>query len=295
MYEYIYSFDIYKYNYIGENLSASELSTFMENLDKNKDNTVDFEEFVTGVYAYVLENAVSTKATDAGYTPLAGGRAGEGVFGLPLLAGGGAENRDSTSTSSGFKDSCKDVNHDEEIEEEEEEEEMPSDLSHLSPDEQQRAIKKRAAFMLGLGTLLVVLISDPMVSVLSEIGKRTGISPFYISFIFAPLASNAAEVIASYNYALKKTSASITISMSALQGACVMNNTFVLGIIMFLISFKQLTWSYFAETLSILFVILCVGLMGLKKTHTIVDAFLILSLYPLSLLLVITLEAMGWN
>ena len=72
--------------------------------------------------------------------------------------------------------------------------------------------------MLGLGTLLVVLISDPMVSVLSEVGKRTGISPFYISFIFAPLASNASEVIASYKYALKKTSQSITISMSALEG-----------------------------------------------------------------------------
>ena len=96
---------------------------------------------------------------------------------------------------------------------------MPDDLSHLAPEEQQTRIKHRAAFMLGLGTLLVVLISDPMVSVLSEVGKRTGISPFYISFIFAPLASNASEVIASYKYALKKTSQSITISMSALEGA----------------------------------------------------------------------------
>lgn len=101
---------------------------------------------------------------------------------------------------------------------EEERDEVPDDLSHLAPEEQQRRIKYRAAFMLGLGTLLVVLISDPMVSVLSEVGKRTGISPFYISFIFAPLASNASEVIASYKYALKKTSQSITISMSALEG-----------------------------------------------------------------------------
>jgi hypothetical protein len=29
----------------------------MENIDKNKDNTVDFEEFVTGVYTYVLNSA----------------------------------------------------------------------------------------------------------------------------------------------------------------------------------------------------------------------------------------------
>ena len=98
---------------------------------------------------------------------------------------------------------------------------MPEDLCHLAPQEQQRRVKQRAALMLLIGTLVVVLISDPMVSVLSEVGKRTGISSFYISFIFAPLASNASEVIASYKYSLKKTSQSITISMSALEGTYV--------------------------------------------------------------------------
>ena len=74
-----------------------------------------------------------------------------------------------------------------------------------------------------------------------------------------------------------------------------MNNTFVLAIFMMLIFFKELTWSYFAETVSILFVLFCVGLMALKKVHTVLDGYLILSLYPLSLLLVATLEKFGWN
>ena len=74
-----------------------------------------------------------------------------------------------------------------------------------------------------------------------------------------------------------------------------MNNTFVLGIFMVIIFFKDLTWTYFAETASILFVIGCVGMMALKKTHTVLDGYMILSLYPLSLLLVAALEAMGWN
>jgi hypothetical protein len=42
--------------------------------------------------------------------------------------------------------------------------------SHLSPDEQQRAVQKRAAFMLGLGTFLVILISDPMVKIICIVG-----------------------------------------------------------------------------------------------------------------------------
>jgi hypothetical protein len=78
-------------------------------------------------------------------------------------------------------------------------------------------------------------------------------------------------------------------------GAAVMNNTFVLGIFMLIIYFKELTWTYFAETASILFVIGCVGLMALKKTHTVIDGLLILSLYPISLLVVMALEAVGWN
>ena len=55
-----------------------------------------------------------------------------------------------------------------------------------------------------------------------------------------------------------------------------MNNTFVLAIFMMLIFFKELTWSYFAETVSILFVLFCVGLMALKKVHTVLDGYLIL-------------------
>lgn len=113
------------------------------------------------------------------------------------------------------------MHEDDHEEVDEEEDEMPEDLCHLAPQEQQRRVKQRAALMLLIGTLVVVLISDPMVSVLSEVGKRTGISSFYISFIFAPLASNASEVIASYKYSLKKTSQSITISMSALEGTYV--------------------------------------------------------------------------
>ena len=43
---------------------------------------------------------------------------------------------------------------------------------------------------MGLGTGLVLVFSDPMVDVLSEIGVRTDVPAFYISFVLAPLASN---------------------------------------------------------------------------------------------------------
>ena len=45
-----------------------------------------------------------------------------------------------------------------------EEEEIPEDLAELSPEEQQAQIKFRSAWMMTLGTVLVLLFSDPMVA-----------------------------------------------------------------------------------------------------------------------------------
>lgn len=186
-------------------------------------------------------------------------------------------------------------------EEEDEEEEMPEDLKDLDWETQQFRIKLRRSvvtkthgeegvvplcnvkagltcgcasmavcmclcfiysfYMMAVGTVLVLIFSDPMVDVrtlftshphpqvsifrasscssschiympcltppappsppqvLSEVGKRTGIPSFYISFVLSPLVSNASELIASYNYAQKKTSKTITISLATLVGA----------------------------------------------------------------------------
>ena len=107
-----------------------------------------------------------------------------------------------------------------------EEEEIPEDFTDLSPEEQQVAIKWRAFKMLFVGTAMVVYFSDPMVDVMQEIAVRANLSPFYVSFILAPLASNASEVLASQYYAAKKTRKTITVALSALEGAASMNNTF---------------------------------------------------------------------
>ncbi|CAE7665202.1 NCL1 [Symbiodinium sp. CCMP2456] len=119
--------------------------------------------------------------------------------------------------------------------EDDEEEDVPEDLADLEPEEQQKRIKTRAAYQMALGTLLVLVFSDPMVDLLAELGKRLDVSAFYISFVLAPLASNASELVAAYNYAKKRTCKSITTSLSTLEGAAIMNNTFCLGIFLGLV------------------------------------------------------------
>jgi Ca2+/Na+ antiporter len=175
----------------------------------------------------------------------------------------------------------------------EEEEDIPEDFTDMTPEDQQSAIKLRAFTMLAIGTFLVVLFSDPMVDVFQEIANRLGLSAFYVSFVLAPIASNASEVIASQFYALKKTRKTITVSLTALEGAASMNNTFCLSIFMGLIFFRGLAWQYTAETIAIVAVEFIMAMMVQTKTMTMLHGLFVLSIFPLSLVLVAVLEAIG--
>jgi Ca2+/Na+ antiporter len=179
--------------------------------------------------------------------------------------------------------------------EQEEAEEVPEEFTSLPPDLQQAAIKKRAFVMLFIGTVLVLFFSDPMVDVMQEIANRIGLSPFYVSFILAPLASNASEVISSMYYASKKTRKTITVSLSTLCGAAALNNTFCLSIFFFLIFFRGLAWQFTSETIAIVTVELIIGFLVQKSSLSLFTGFCIMSIFPLSLVLVATMEAFGFD
>jgi Ca2+/Na+ antiporter len=173
----------------------------------------------------------------------------------------------------------------------EEEEEMPEDLKDLDPATQQRRIICRSMAMMGFGTFLVLLFSDPMVDALGEWGNVLGVNPFYISFLVAPFASNASELLAAYSYAIKKTKASITTSLSTLVGAACMNNTFCLAIFFALVYFKRLAWTFFAETVAIILIQYIIGGLAIMSNQMSTKvAFLVLACYPGCLLIVAFLE-----
>jgi Ca2+/Na+ antiporter len=179
--------------------------------------------------------------------------------------------------------------------EEDEDEPIPTDLAHLSP-AQQKIILRRAGLRIFVGTFVVLLFSDPLVDMLGQLAGVMGISPFYVGFVVAPLASNATEIIAAYAFARKKTSKTISISLTTLLGAAVLNNTFTLGIFLALVSFRQLQWTFSAETLAILLVELTMFFVSLRRVQTVAMAYGVLSLFPLSIVFVWVLEqVVGWG
>merc|ERR1719424_2634205 len=169
---------------------------------------------------------------------------------------------------------------------------MSSRISHHQSSRKQ--IINASLKQMAIGTLLVLIFSDPMVDVLSQIGTMTGIPAFYVSFVLAPLASNASELVASYKLASRKTSSAITQSLQTLEGAACMNNTYCLGIFYALIYYQGLAWKFTAETLSIVLVQFLVFLIVIRKsTQSMADATIIFMMYPVSLVFVAALEAMG--
>merc|ERR1719229_1779601 len=152
----------------------------------------------------------------------------------------------------------------------------------------------RSMWMMALGTLLVLAFSDPMVDCLSEWGKRLDISPFYISFVLAPFASNASELISAYTYAVKKTERNMTTALSTLIGAACMNNTFVLGIFLAIVYQQQLAWQFTAEVIAMVLIQWVIGICAIcGRTQTMVTAVVIFLCYPGCLAVVWLLKKYG--
>jgi len=173
----------------------------------------------------------------------------------------------------------------------EEEEDMPPDLCDLEPEEQQRRIKYRALLKTSTGTLMLLVFSDPMVDIMDELGHRLHIPSFFIAFVLAPIASNASELLSSYVLASRRTMKHMSSALQTLEGAACMNNTYCLGILLGLVYFRELKWSFQAETFSIILIeLIMFCLVYWRKAQTLLEGFLVLSLYPLSLVVVVTLQ-----
>jgi len=255
-----------------EAITEEEMNELFEKFDADHSGSISYDEFIGVAYMLIkLQDSKSSEESPDATTTNANGEDN----------GDSSERASISMTRTAFTS------------QDEEQEEIPEELTDLPPDQQQAAIKKKAFYMLFMGTILVLYFSDPMVDVLSAIADRVNIGPFYVSFVLAPVASNASELIASQYYASKKTRKTISVALSALEGAACMNNTFCLSIFMGLIFFRGLAWQYSAETLAILLCQFVVGFFVQAPDMKYSRGALILTIFPLSIALVAGLEAIG--
>lgn len=86
-----------------------------------------------------------------------------------------------------------------------------------------RQIIGKAILYLVAGAAVAAIFADPLVDAIGGFSKASGISPFFISFIATPLATNSSEAISSLIFAKRKRKRNISMTYSqvlwAEQGA----------------------------------------------------------------------------
>jgi len=276
---------------LGEYPTKEEFDTLMQQMDTNHDGTIQYTEFHDSMKSYIRhlydkDNGLAQPVTVV--VPEEGEKHSTLTQRTVNYTFSEMQSPMEGDTPSGEAAA--------EEEDEDEEEEVPDDLTHLSPKQQRVRILLRSCWMMGLGVLLVVVFSDPMVDVFSALGEKMGVPSFYVAFVLGPIASNASELIAAINYARKKTVRTATIGCESLIGAACMNNTFCLMIFTILIFSQRLAWRYSAETLSILVVEAAMLIFAVQRVQRLYFGFIIILLYPLSIGLVAFLEkVVDWN
>lgn len=273
-------------NDMNDNYDHQKLDHHFQEIDTSGDGKIDFDEFVRFMYLLITETVKRelTSGGSQGGADIESASASNNSLVSQSLVYESAHNFSNEKNNAG--ETGDDIDDDEG-------EEVPEKFEKLSPEEQQKKIKIEAAFMLLIGTAMVVVFSDPVVGVLDEVSKRIKINAFYVSFVLAPVASNASEIISSYYYAKKKTTKTITVSLTTLEGAATMNNTFCLSIFMALIFFRGLAWHFTSETISIVLVQIIMFGFTRKKDNTVLDAIFIASIFPLSIGFVAGLKKAG--
>jgi hypothetical protein len=166
---------------VNQPLSEGELARLMERMDTNHDGCIDFDEFATsmidlltgrGIFAVAAAPAPLLKAQiQAADKPLQQQHNSK----KKSSTDGGNDNDDDDNESAGSGSGEDD---------DEDEEEMPEEFKPLTVEQQQTAIKRRAALYMGVGTVLVVVFADAISDIFASFGDRLNIGAFYISCVW---------------------------------------------------------------------------------------------------------------
>ncbi|XP_027340347.1 sodium/calcium exchanger NCL-like [Abrus precatorius] len=142
-----------------------------------------------------------------------------------------------------------------------------------------------------LGVTILSLLAEPLIASVQKFSEDAGMSPFFISFILVPLATNFREATSAIKEASHKKSSNTSQTMYEIYGAVFMNNILGFVVISILIYMRDITWEFSADVLVV--AIVC-AVMGLTATfwHTfpLWTSFPAYLMYLLSLLLLFVLK-----
>ncbi len=96
-------------------------------------------------------------------------------------------------------------------------------------DEEEQPTWKGIAYLVA-GGVLIYLCSEPFIQAVVRIGGDIGLTPLALAFFFAPIASEAPEILESISLSRKGKTQSINIAFSNLVGGTLSKTTLLLGV-----------------------------------------------------------------
>jgi Ca2+/Na+ antiporter len=255
--------DVKRHN--GEVPDDREVQHWMTEFDISNDGKISFEEFLKGITHWMKSSKSFTKKKDDG-------------------------------SHSGRWDTEAQAAKDELALLSDENEEDDDEDDDKKPPSKNEIIASAVGYLI-LGAAVAAVFADPLVDAIGGFSKASGISPFFISFIATPLATNSSEAISSLIFAKRKRKKTISMTYSQIYGAVTMNNTMCLGIFLAIVYFRHLLWDFSAEISVIFFATVIMGAVAaFRTTFPLWMAFIGLALYPLSIALVAFLDYVcGWH
>jgi len=148
-----------------------------------------------------------------------------------------------------------------------------------------------ALLQLALGITLFIFFSFGFIDTIRTFSKRIDINMFYVAFIIIPLCINGDDIYSVLKNASKKSSESITFALTILSGTVCVNNTFVLLIFCIVLLIQKFEWTYLVETLAVIITVNIVGLNSIRSTIYTWHGFVVVSLFPLSLIFIACLNS----
>lgn len=138
-------------------------------------------------------------------------------------------------------------------------------------DEEDKPAWKGFAFLMA-GGVFIYAFSLPFIDTVVNIGQSLNIAPLALAFFFAPVASEAPEILESISLSRKGKTQNINIAFSNLVGGTVSKTTLLTGILSFYGSRRNFAWLSPSFTVSYILVIICaayVGSFGISSNHEI--------------------------
>ena len=144
----------------------------------------------------------------------------------------------------------------------------------------------KAAALLAGGTALCAVFADPLVGTVADVSRASGVAPFFLAFVFMPLASNASELVSSLAFAAAQTTSHMSVTFNQVYGAAVLNSTLCLGCFLAVLAHQRLPWTFGPEVAVILLPTLLLGAFACRRrSWPAAWGAGALAMYPLALLL----------